>query len=39
LQNDLERLRAELNERRISHRIMSQVVSLNGTAGRLAPPY
>ena len=39
LQNDLARLASALNERRLSHRVMSQVVPLHGTAGRLAAPY
>jgi uncharacterized protein (TIGR02599 family) len=36
--NDLETLDRELNNRRLDHQIMTQVVLLNGQAGRLSPP-
>lgn len=36
--NDLETLDQELNNRRLDHQVMTQVVLLNGQAGRLFPP-
>ena len=36
--NDLETLDRELNDRRLDHQVMTQVVLLNGQAGRLFPP-
>ena len=36
--NDLETLDRELNNRRLDHQVMTQVVLLNGQAGRLSPP-
>jgi uncharacterized protein (TIGR02599 family) len=36
--NDLQFLDRELNTRRLDHQIMTQVVLLNGQAGRLFPP-
>ena len=36
--NDLETLDQELNNRRLDHQVMTQVVLLNGQAGRLSPP-
>ena len=36
--NDLESLDRELNNRRLDHQVMTQVVLLNGQAGRLFPP-
>jgi uncharacterized protein (TIGR02599 family) len=36
--NDLQYLDQELNNRRLGHQIMTQVILLNGQAGRLYPP-